>query len=134
MIDPAVVVKVADVLPAATVTEDWTVSAAALLASATAAPAGGAGALSEAVHVDDPPALRDAGAQLSALRVVGGGDACVTIPPTPPVVSEFPPGSAPDEFVTLIAALATPAAIVTLTTATTPFCIAMAFMPASRQV
>jgi hypothetical protein len=131
-----VAVKVAAVLPAATVTEAGTVSAAALLASATVAPAGGAGPLSEAVQLDDPNALRDAGAQLSALRVRagGGGEAGVTIPPTPLMVSEFPPGSVPDGFVTLIAALATPTAIVTLTDATTPLCIPMAFTPDSRQV
>jgi len=126
-INPAVAEKIAVVLPAATVTEAGTVNAAALLDSVTATPPAGAGAPSEAAHVDDPPGLRDAGAQLSALREGSGGGAGTTMP------SRFPPGSAPNMLVTLIAELVAPDASVTLTTATTPFCITVVFMPASRQ-
>jgi hypothetical protein len=111
-----------------------TVNAATLLDSATVAPPAGAFMLSEAVQVDDRPALRDAGAQFSALSTGSGGDAEVTTPPTPFTISGFPPGSAPNEFVTLIAALATLVAIVTFTTATTPSCIVAAFMPVNKQM
>jgi hypothetical protein len=89
---------------------------------------------SETVHVDDPPVLRDAGAQLRALSVGGGGAAAITVPPTPVSDSEFPKGVTPNVFVTLIVVLATPDPIVTLTTATTPFCITAVFKPASRQM
>ena len=133
-IAPAVAVKIAAVFPAVTVTDAGTVNAAVLLESVTVAPPAGAGALSEAVHVDPPPVMRLAGAQLSAPRAGSGGDAGTTTPPTPFVTSRFPPGSAPNAFATLIAALATPDAIVTLTTATTPFCITVVFMPANRQM
>jgi hypothetical protein len=85
------------------------------------------------VHVDDPFELRDVGAHVSALSVGGGGAAAVTTPPMPLTGNEFPAAFTPKVFVTLIVVLATPDAIVTLTTATTPFCITVAFKPASRQ-
>jgi hypothetical protein len=129
---PAVAVNVAVVLPTPTVTDVGSVSAAALSDRETTAPPAGAGAFSETVHVDDPLELRDAGAQLSALRVGNGGAAAVTMPPTPFIGSEAPTGVAPKVFTTLIVVLVTPAAIVTLTTAATPFCITVVFKPASK--
>ena len=126
-------VKVAVVLPDPTVTEAGSVNAVALSDRETTAPLAGASALSETVHVEDPPELRDVGVQLSALRVGGGGAVAVTVPPTPFKGNEFPVGPAPNVFVTSIVVLATPAAIVTLTRAATPFCITLVFKPASRQ-
>jgi hypothetical protein len=131
---PAVAVKVAVVLPSPTVTEAGTVNAVASSDRATTAPPADAGVFSETVHVDDPPVPRDAGAQFSALRVGGGGGTAVTVPPTPFMGSGFPSALAPNVFVTLIVVLATPDPIVTLTTATTPFCITAVFKPASRQM
>ena len=129
---PAVAANVAVVLDALTVTDAGTVNAAALSDNETTTPPAGANELSVTVHVDDPPVPRDAGAQLRELRVGGGGAAAVTVPPTPFIVSEVPLGETPNVFVTLIAVLATPAAIVTLTTATTPFCITVVLKPASK--
>ena len=123
-------VNVAVVLPDPTVTEAGTVSAVALSDRETTAPPAGAAAFSETVHVDDPPVPRDAGAQLSALRV--GGAAAVTVPPTPLMGNEVPPAVTPNVFVTLIVVLATPDAVVTLTTAATPFCITVVLRPASK--
>jgi hypothetical protein len=127
---PAVAVKVAVVLADATVTEAGTVNALALSDRATTAPPAGAGVFSETVHVDDPPVFRDAGAQLRALRVGGGAK---TVPPAPVTASEVPKAVTPNVLVTLMVVLATPEAIVTLTTATTPFCITAVFGPVSRQ-
>jgi hypothetical protein len=129
-----VAVKVAVVLPDPTVTEAGTLNAAALSDSATTAPPAGAGVFSETVHVDDPPVLSDAGAQLRALRVGRGDATVVTVPPVPVSDSGLPKASTPNIFVTLIGVLTAPEAIVTLTTATTPFCITVVFRPVSRQM
>jgi hypothetical protein len=127
---PAVAVNVAVVLPAPTVTEDGTVKAVALRDKETTAPPAGAEVLSETVQVDDPPVPSDTGAQVS---VLGSGSAeAVTTPPAPLMGSEDPPAATPMVFVTLIDAFDTPDAIVTLTTAATPFCITVVFMPASK--
>jgi hypothetical protein len=121
-------VKVAVVFPAPTVTAAGTVNAAVLLDSVTVAPPVFD---TVTVHVELPPDPKLAGLHVSPLRV---GSAAVTVPPTPASDSEFPKGVTPNVLVTLIAVLATPEAIVTLTTATTPFCITVAFKPVSRQM
>lgn len=123
---PAVAVKVAVVLPAATVTVAGTVNPATLLDSATVAPPD---CVTVTVQVEVPPGPRLVGLHANPLRV-----AAVTVPPTPVSVSESPEASTPNAPVTLIAVLATPDARVTATTATTPFCITLVFMPVSRQV
>jgi hypothetical protein len=125
---PAVAENVAVVLPDPTATEAGTVNATALLASVTVAPPVFD---TVTVQVDEPPVLRDAGAQLSALRMGGGAEA-VMDPPTPLSDSGLPPAVDPNVFVTLMVVLVTPEAIVTLTTATTPFCITLVFSPASK--
>jgi hypothetical protein len=130
---PAVAAKVAVVLPFPTVTETGTANAAALLDSATVAPAAGAAVFSETVQAEDPPVLSDAGAQLRALRVGGGGAAAVTVPPTPVSDSELSRAFTPNVLATLMVVRATPDGIVTLTTATTPLCITVVFKPVSRQ-
>jgi hypothetical protein len=127
---PAVAVKVAAVLPDPTVTAAGTVNAVMLQDKETTAPPTGAGASNETVHVSDPPVLNDTGTQLSALTTTG----TVIATPRPVMGSEFASALAPKVFVTAIAVLLTPDAIVTLTTATTPFCITEPFMPASAQV
>jgi hypothetical protein len=127
---PAVAVNVAVEFPDATVTKAGTVNAAALPDKETAIPPVGAGVLKETVHVDDPPVVSDAGTQLRPLT----SGAAVTAPPTPVIGSESASALAPKAFVTAIAALVTPDASVTPTTAMIPFCITAPFRPASTQV
>jgi hypothetical protein len=131
---PAVAVNVAVALPAPTVTEGGTVNAGALLDRLTVAPPAGAAVFKEAVQVADPLELRDAGTQLNALIAVSGGVPDVTVPPTPLIASAEAATVAPSVFVTLIVVLATADAMVTLTTAATPFCIRLVFRPTSKHV
>ena len=130
---PAVAVNVAVALPAATVTEAGTVSAAALPDRETTAPPASAAALSVTVHVDDAPALKDAGAQLKPLRTGGSCGAGVTTPARPLMASGAPPMVVPSALATLTEALVAVDAMVTLTTATTPFSITAVFKPARIQ-
>ena len=130
MIVPAVAVNVTVVPLTPTATVAGTLNPAALLDRATVAPPM---LDTVAVHVDDPPVLNDAGAQVSAVRVGGGGAAAVTTPPTPVTVRVAAPAVAPKAFVTLIIVLVTLDAIVTLTTAATPFCITVSLRPNSTQ-
>ena len=123
-------VKVAVVLAAPTVTEVGTLSPPRLLDSATVAPPV---CETVTVQVDVAAEPRLEGAQLSPLKVGKGSVAAVKIPPDPVTDNADPSAVAPNVFVTLIVVLATPVAIVTLTTATTPFCITVVFRPASRQ-
>ena len=125
---PAVAANVAVVPAAPTVTEAGTVNPAALLASATVAPPVFD---SVTVHVELPPDPTDAGVQLSAVRV-GGTGAAVTVPPEPLMGSEVPLAETPNVPVTPIVVLVTAGAMVTLTTATTPFCITVVLKPASK--
>lgn len=75
---PAVAVKVAEVVLAATVTEAGIVSAALSLASVTEAPPAGAEALRLTVQVETPPEVSDEGEQDSKLTV-GSGTAMDTV-------------------------------------------------------
>ena len=127
---PAVAWNVAVVLPDATVTEAGTVSDATLADSATVTPP-----LPDTVtvQVDEPPELRDAGAQLSAVGVGDEAATTVTVPPTPFAGRPAPAAVTPNVLVGLMVALDTPEASVTLTRATTPFWIGVLFMPVSRQ-
>jgi hypothetical protein len=68
---PAVAVKFAEVAPDATLTEAGTVSAVALLESATVTPLEPAGCDSVTVHVDVPPELRLGGVHDTRLTKVG---------------------------------------------------------------
>jgi hypothetical protein len=128
VIAPAVAVKVAVVDPAATATDPGTVSAAALLDSVTVPPPV---FVSVTVHVLAPPLLSVAGAQLNPAKI-GSAAGAVTVPPVPLMDSACPSSVAPSVLVTPMVVLATPVAIVTVTTATTPFCIREEFKPASR--
>src|ERR1039457_1760963 len=124
---PAVAVKVAVVDPAATATDPGTVSAAVLLDSATVPPPA---FVSVTVQLLMPPLPSVAGVQLKPAKVGGAG--AVTVPPVPLMDSACPSSVAPCALVTPMVVLATPAAIVTVTTATTPFCIREEFKPASK--
>jgi hypothetical protein len=93
----------------------------------TTAPPAGAGVFNETVHVNEAPAISEAGRQLSPVRVAG----IVMEAATPAMGSEFPEALAPKVLVTAIVVFA---AIVKFTTATTPFCIGAPFNPARTHV
>jgi hypothetical protein len=116
VIVPAVAWNVAVVDPAPTVTDPGTVSAAALSDRLTVAPPVFD---TVTVHVLVPPLLNEPGAHVTPVNVGGAGP--VTVPPEPLIASAWPSSVAPSVFVTPIVVLATPAAIVTVTVATTPF-------------
>jgi hypothetical protein len=126
-------VNVALVDPNPTVTEAGTVSAPTLLESDTALPPAGAAGFTETVQVDVPAEPKDPGEQLSAVRV-GAGIEAVTVPPTPLIASPCPSALDPSVPPTPIEVLTTVAAIVTVTTATVPFCMTELFSPATRQL
>lgn len=76
---PALAVKLALMLPAPTVTDEGTVSAAALLDSVTASPPEPAGLDNVTVHVEVPPVLRTAGVQASELKETNGDRAMAAV-------------------------------------------------------
>ena len=123
-IGPAVAVKVAVVDAAATATDPGTVTAAVLLDSVTVPPPV---FVSVTVQMLVPSV---AGVQLKPAKVGSAGT--VSVPPVPLMDSARPSSVAPSVLVTPMVVLATPVAIVTVTTATTPFCIREEFKPASR--
>jgi hypothetical protein len=132
-------VKVPLVLPLAIVTEAGTANAAALEFSATTVPPEPAAALSPTVHAADAEVPRVAGLQAKEVIVTApgpGGTADVTIlPPADEIGRESPAAETPRPLVTPMVTLAAGAEVkVTLTTATTPLAIAMAFMPEATQV
>jgi hypothetical protein len=124
---PAVAVKLAVVDPAPTATDPGTVSAAVSLDSVTVPPPV---FVKVTVHVLVPPVPSVEGVQLNPAKVGSAG--AVTVPPVPLMAIACPSSVAPSVFVTPMVVLATPAAMVTVTTATTPFCIREEFKPASR--
>jgi hypothetical protein len=125
----AVAVNVAVVDPAATAADPGTASAAVLLDSVTVPPP-----VFESVTVQVlvPPLPSVDGVQLKPAKVVSAGT--VTVPPVPLTDSACPSSVAPSVLATPMVVLATPVASVTVTTATTPFCIRLAFKPASRHL
>ncbi|HUI58056.1 MAG TPA: hypothetical protein VLY04_23945 [Bryobacteraceae bacterium] len=130
---PVVALKVAEVAPAATVTDAGTVNAVLLLDNATALPPAGAAWFSVTVQVLE--ALGPTLAGLHAKPVTCTGDAPpVTVPPVADIVIPVPEGDDPILPLAPIAVLVAPVAIVRLTTATVPFGMIVAFMPEARHV
>jgi len=128
---PAVAVKFAEVVPAATVTDAGTGSSPVLLESATEAPPADAGWFSVTVQADDAPALSDVGLQEIPVSV---GNGTVMVPPVPVTGTEPPAGVAPNRLVTPTEVESAEVVIVTVTTAASPFCIVLSLIPASRHV
>jgi hypothetical protein len=128
VIVPAVAVKAAVVDPAATATDPGTISAAVLLDSVTVPPPA---FVSVTVQLLVPLLLSVAGVQLKPAKT-GGAAGAVTVPPVPLMQSAFPSSVEPSVLATPMLVLATPPAMVTVTSATTPFCIRVEFKPASR--
>ncbi len=131
--EEAVAVKDAPVDPAGTVTEAGTERLELLSERATTAPPEGAAPVSETEQVVEPGVAIVVGLQLKALRPL---TICgpVTVPPLPLSAIDTPWVETPYAFETAIDELATPEAIVTLTVATVPFAIELAFSPVARQV
>jgi len=128
---PAVAVKFVEVVPAATVTDAGTGSSPVLLERATIAPPADAGWFSVTVQVDDAPALSDVGLQESPVSV---GNGTVMVPPVPVTGMEPPAGVAPNRLEIPTDVERAEVVIVTVTTAATPFCIVLSFIPASVHV
>ena len=80
------------------------------------------------------PLLKDVGVHDTLLTAVCTGETVVMVPPLPVTVMAEPSAVAPNELLTLMAVLETPAARVTLTVATTPFDIRFVFSPARMQL
>ncbi len=128
---PAVALNVVEVVPAGTVTDAGTGSSPVVLERVTTAPPADAGWFSETVQVDELPPLNEVGLQVSPLNV---GNGTVTLPPVPVTDIGLPAAAAPIRFVRPSVLLTATVVIVTVIVATTPFCINVSFMPASRHV
>ena len=130
MIVPAVVVKVPVVAPEATVIDAGVVSRALLSDSATAVPPEGATLLSVTVQVELAKEFNDVGLHDNE---VNPGAATppgpLIVPPVPCIIVALPDGKDATTLPTPTAVLLTPAAMVILITATTPFAIVVAFIP-----
>ena len=94
----AVALNVAVVVPAPTVTDAGTVSAALLLASVTLAPPAGAAELKMTVQPEAAPPLR-----LTGLQVTDEMVGTMMLPPVPETVSPVPVESTPTVLVMDIA-------------------------------
>ena len=135
---PAVALNVTELDPAATVTEAGIVSRALLVESATAAPPTGAAAVKVTVQtlVAEDPRLEGLHWREDS-DVVGGCQPCtVMAPPVPVTVEALPSGKTPTRFPIErgIDALLVDDGRVTVTTATAPVLIGLAFRPMARHV
>jgi hypothetical protein len=130
---PLAALNVAEVAPAATVTEAGTVSTVLLVFSVTMAPPLGAPALKVTVHTALLVLLNVEGLHDTPVTV-GKGVVPVTVPPVPDRVMLLPVPETAAVLLNAIEALLTPDANESVTTATVPFEILPAFMPDTRQV
>jgi hypothetical protein len=126
----AVVLKVAVVAPASTVTVPGTVSNALLLPSVTPEPPAGAGCVKVTVHVLTALCPRLVGLQARDKMV---GTATIAFV-TPDTLSLLPSGLTPTALVIVIAVVPAVGASVNVTVAATPAAIMLAFDPVSRQI
>jgi len=83
------------------------------------------------VQVDEPPLLNEVGLHERLVRV---GDGTVIVPPVPVTEIGLPDAPLPAMFESPTAVLSADVVIVTVTVATTPFCITLSLVPASRHV
>jgi len=136
--DPADAVNPAVDDPDGTVTEVGIETLELFFERDTTCPPLGAAALKVTVQLADPGGVRVPGVQLKLVTVGAGGWGCemVTVPllledgielPTPDTAEVF-------EICTTLEVAAVPAAMVTFTTATTPFAIAVVLNPVTRQM
>jgi hypothetical protein len=128
-----VALKVADVAPAATVTDAGTESVELVLVNVTVAPPAGAAWVRVTVQVEAPELFSVAGRQ-DREWTVGK-----TLPPVtvPPVAKSTMPLPEPEDAALLpipIAVVVRPAAMTRFTTPTTPFEMVLAFIAEAAQV
>jgi len=128
---PAVATKLAEVIPAGTVSGVGTNNSPVELVRATLAPPAGAAWFSVAVQVVEPPVLRKDGLQESPLRYADG---IVMVPPIPAAVRGPPAGVAAATLVTPTVVEDADGVITTVIAATMPSCIVLSLAPPSRQV
>jgi hypothetical protein len=137
--DPADAVNPAVDDPDGTVTEVGIETLELFFERDTTCPPLGAAPLKVTVQLADPGGVRVPGVQLKlvTVRSVGGGGCeMVTVPLLLEDGIEVPEADDADvfEICTTLDVAAVPAAMVTLTTATTPFAIGVVLNPATRQV
>jgi hypothetical protein len=128
---PATALKVALVEPAGTVTLAGAVSGP-LVASGTASPPLPAAALSATVQVDDAFGANEVGLQESDVTVTEG--VTTMAPPVAVIAIELPVGDAATGPFTAREIEPDVAVVATVTTATMPSEMAVAFMPLTMQV
>ena len=129
---PAEIAKVAEVEPAATVTDGERVNVELLDESKTAVPPEGADWERETVQF--PPVLAESAVGVHTRLLITGDPEPVMFPRLPVTAIASPEA---DELIVLPAVIVVavpPAASVAVTTATTPFEIAVAFIPDATQV
>ncbi len=130
-----VAVKVAEVAPAATVTDAGTDTAVLLSERATALPPAGAAWFRVTVQVLEVPAGILVGEHASALMVGDDTVPAVVMPPPLVAIVTLPPDDeAPSEFVRFNVVALTVGASVTETVAPVPFAMLLVSIPAATQV
>jgi hypothetical protein len=134
VIVPAVTVKVAEVLPELTVTDEGVVSRELLSASETATPPLGAAMDRVTVQVALADELSEVGVHERLVRLGVATAPPVMVAPAPAIIVALPEGSDAKGLLTATAVVVTPTPIVRFTVAATPFAIVVVFMPYSRQV
>ena len=127
---PAVAVKLALLLPAATVTDAGTVKLLELELSITVAPPVPAGLLKVTVQADDPAELNDVGLQYRELTVTGAAAwGIVIVPPVVETATDAPAREAPMALDTPISVVVALLVSVNVTTATTPLEMVLELRP-----
>jgi hypothetical protein len=127
----AVAVNVAELAPAGTVTDGGVVRLALLLDSATLAVAGAA-PVRVTVHDEEPGAVMETGAHETPLSAAEDAMA-VIVPPFPVIGSAEPSAKAPSVLITPTFVLVSVDEAANVTVATTPFEIAVVFIPHTTQ-
>lgn len=131
---PAVTLKVAVVAAAATVTDPGTVRIELVLVRVTLAPPAGAAPLKVTVQVEFAPELRLAGEHCKP-DTVGRGAWTTIVPLVPETGNAVPSARDPIRLPSVRGTDGPlPADSVTVTTATTPLPIAVAFIPDAMQI
>lgn len=130
----AVAVNVFEVEPEGTVTEEGTLRLVLLLLRVTAVPPAGAAALRVTVHVDVPGVAKEAGLHVTELRLVLVPGVTVIVLPVPVMATFDPVGSVPMVLVRPAVVVPAVGANVRFTVATTPFPMAVPFVPLPKHV
>lgn len=84
------------------------------------------------MQVDEPPLVSDVALHESPVNAGGAGAGSVIVPPVPVIDMGLPAAAVPSRLVSPIGVVTAELVIVTLITATTPFCINVSFIPDRR--